>query len=273
MRSTIPRRRARSFRRRPVGGCSRDVAVGWTGTDPGAGIAAFEIESSENGGTVRAVDDEWRHERRLPRQGGQALRLPEPRDRPSRGNVQTALLAPSPEATVPDCSPYDVAVIGVKMPAKVKLLRTRPTAKRLAKIGIQNRGATPLVITDAESLAELVTLTAESLGSCSPATVTLHDGKPQKPLPIVLAPKKKLSVVFDVLFECVHDRESGKGHEDYRLEARRTRRPSAAPMRMRPTTSARAARPIPDRRPLPRRQDQGQGLRRQGQAGAGLRPC
>ncbi len=203
----------------PVGGCSRDVTVGWTGTDPGAGIAAFEIEVSENGGpftpwTTSGATSGVFHGKSGKSYVFRSLATD------LAGNVQAAPSAPSPEATVPSCDPYDLAVVGVKMPAKVKLRRTRPTAKRLAKITIQNRGVAPLVITDAASLGELVTLTAASLGSCADATVTLRDGKPQKRFPIVVAPKKKLNVVFDVRFECVHDRLAGKGHEDYRLEAR-----------------------------------------------------
>lgn len=203
----------------PVGGCSRDVAVAWSGSDPGAGIAAFAIESSEDGGpfapwttgaaTSGVFHGKW---------GKHYVFRSTATD--LAGNVQASPSAPSPEATVPDCGPYDLAIVGVTMPAKVKLLRTRPTAKRLAKIGLQNRGAAPLVITDHAALGELVTLTAESLGSCGDATVTLHEGKPQKPFPIVVGSKKKLNVVFDVLFECVHDRLAGKGHEDYSLAAR-----------------------------------------------------
>ena len=34
-----------------------------------------------------------------------------------------------------------------------------------------------------------------------------------------MASKKKLNVVFDVVFECVSDPAAGKGHEDYRLQA------------------------------------------------------
>jgi hypothetical protein len=120
---------------------------------------------------------------------------------------------------VPDCGPHDLAVIGMKMPKKIKLARTRPTAKRLAKITIQNRGVTPLVIEDAETLRDLVSLSVEPLGTCAPATVMLLERKPQKPFPIVLASKKKLNVIFDVVFECIHDAASGKGHEDYRLRA------------------------------------------------------
>lgn len=203
----------------PVGGCSRDVDVGWSGTDAGAGIAAFAIEASEDGGpfapwTTSGATSGVFHGKSGTSYVFRSLATD------LAGNVQTAPSAPSPEATVPSCDPYDLAVVGVKMPPKVKLLRTRPTAKRLAKITIQNRGVAPLVITDAESLGALVTLTAESLGSCGDASVTLHAGKPQKPFPIIVAPKKKANVVFDVLFECVHDPQSGKGHEDYRLEAR-----------------------------------------------------
>lgn len=45
----------------------------------------------------------------------------------------------------------------------------------------------------------------------------LHEGKPQKPLPLVLPSKAKLVVAFDVTVDCALDTAKGKTHEDFSL--------------------------------------------------------
>jgi len=202
----------------PVGGCSRNVVVTWSGSDQGTGVAGYEIAASENGGpftpalasdaTSGVFTGKW---------GAHYVFRSVATD--LAGNVQDAPSAPGAEVTIPDCGPHDLAVIAVKMPAKIKHPKARPTVKKLAKVIIQNRGVTPILIEDAERLRELVTLTVEPLGACGPALVTLVEGKPQKPFPIVIASKKKHAVIFGVVFECVGDPATGKGHEDYRLQA------------------------------------------------------
>ena len=65
-------------------------------------------------------------------------------------------------------------------------------------VEIANVGTNTYTIT---SLSNLVTLAVESLTSNIPnAEVVLLSGRPQKPLPVTLKRKGKLSVVFDVTF-------------------------------------------------------------------------
>jgi hypothetical protein len=67
-------------------------------------------------------------------------------------------------------------------------------------VQIQNRGATAVTIPDAAAAASLVQVTAESLGTCPAPAVTLRASKIKKP--IVLKPKRKATLFFDVSFDC-----------------------------------------------------------------------
>lgn len=115
-------------------------------------------------------------------------------------------------------SPFqDLAVVGIKAPKTVRLKTGRPPPSKRVKVQIQNRSGQAAQI---DSLTGLVTLVAESInGDCPDAQVTLHPGKPNKPLPVVLKPNKKLNVIFDVVFNCANDGDKGIGHEDFRYEA------------------------------------------------------
>jgi hypothetical protein len=120
---------------------------------------------------------------------------------------------------MPDCGPFDLAVTKV-VPKAVKLSAKKPAVRVPVKVEIQNRSAVAEVIADETVLADLVKLTVEPLGAgCPSPRATLHRGKPQKALPLVLASKKKLVVVFDAVVDCAVDRTKGKGHEDFRLIA------------------------------------------------------
>jgi hypothetical protein len=64
-------------------------------------------------------------------------------------------------------------------------------------------------------------LTVDSLGTgtCPDPIPVLHQGPPQKPLPLTLKSKKTLQVVFDVTFDCANAPAKGAGHQDYRYTA------------------------------------------------------
>ena len=84
---------------------------------------------------------------------------------------------------------------------------------------VQNRSAQPQTIADATVLGQFVRLAATSRGACPDARVRLHQGKPQKGLPLTLESKQKVKVLFDVVFDCVSDPATGEGHEDLSMLA------------------------------------------------------
>jgi hypothetical protein len=92
-----------------------------------------------------------------------------------------------------------------------------------AKVELQNRSPGAEVIADAKALAKLVTLSAESLGPCSPPLVALRSSRPQAKLPATLRPRQKMNVFFDVTFDCANDpaktTPKNPGHDDDRLSA------------------------------------------------------
>jgi uncharacterized repeat protein (TIGR01451 family) len=105
-------------------------------------------------------------------------------------------------ATVTNGSPViefpDLSIVKVTAPKKITLTAKKPTVTKSATVEIANVGTNTYTIT---SLSNLVTLAAESLTAGVPnAEVTLVSGRPQKPLPVTLKKKGKLSVVFDVTF-------------------------------------------------------------------------
>ncbi len=198
--------------------CSRDLHVTWSGNDVGAGIGAFEIAVSEDGGpfapwlataaTGGTFHGAWGKSYAF---RSVATDL--------AGNVESAPAAASQPIALGNCGPHDLAITKITPTKKVKLGVTHPALRSLVKVEIQNRSAKPQTIDDDASLARLVTLSAHSLGNCPDPTVALHVGKPQKALPLTLKSKGKLSVVFDAIVECVNDAAAGPGHEDFSLSA------------------------------------------------------
>jgi hypothetical protein len=84
------------------------------------------------------------------------------------------------------------------------------------KVQIQNRGPKAETFVDETVLTNALALSVASLApGCPAAAVTLHSGKPQKALPLTLASKAKLAVLFDVLIDCENDPTKGAGHEDF----------------------------------------------------------
>jgi hypothetical protein len=119
--------------------------------------------------------------------------------------------------TVQETAPevHDLALIKLKAPKNINLKGAEPSLTKFVKVTLQNRSPHDEMITD---LTGLVTLVAESLSNvCPNATVVLHNGPPNKTK--TLKPKQKLSVTFDVTYNCANDPAKGAGHEDFRYLA------------------------------------------------------
>ncbi|MGH9591890.1 MAG: hypothetical protein ACRD5L_02270, partial [Bryobacteraceae bacterium] len=108
----------------------------------------------------------------------------------------------------------DLAVLSAAPPRKVTLTTSKPHVTKPVKVTIVNLGDQPETITDLNMLTNVVVLSVESLGACPAPAISLVP--PKKGFPVVLAPKKKLTLVYNVIFDCVNDAAAGAGHEDFR---------------------------------------------------------
>jgi hypothetical protein len=117
---------------------------------------------------------------------------------------------------------HDLAVTKITAPRTVTFTGAKTRIRERVGVQIQNRGPHAETIKNATVLADLVTLTADSLGPCLAPEIKLTVGSPQVALPLRLDPKQKATVWFDVKFvrDCVNDPEQSSaadpGHEDYR---------------------------------------------------------
>jgi hypothetical protein len=205
--------------------CSQAIRVSWSGSDPGSGIASYDVAVAEDGGEFTLWQDdavetsgtfygEW---------GKSYAFRSTARDR--AGNLEDLPATPDATATVEDCGPYDLAVTKIIAPKVVALSDRKPAPTKLVKLQIQNRSAAAQTIPSLDVLRAVVDLEVLSLGgACPDPTPVLLAGKPQKKRPITLGSKKKLSVVFAVTFGCANDPAKNKGgetgHEDFELRAR-----------------------------------------------------
>jgi hypothetical protein len=200
------------------GPCAQSINATWSGTDQGGGIDGFHIRATENGGPLveRLVTSQTSGS--IPAKWGATYTFQSVAE-DLAGNVETAPLAPGSQVVMPDCGPFDLAVTKIAVKG-IKLTTKKLAQTALVKVEIQNRSAQSETIADETVLADLVKLTIEPLVAGCPAPVaTLHVGKPQKPLPVVLASTKKLVVAFDAVIDCAIDHAKGAGHEDFRLTA------------------------------------------------------
>lgn len=95
-----------------------------------------------------------------------------------------------------------------------------PSATKLVVVDIQNRGQLNDTVPDLDTLARLVSVQVESLGTnCAAPTATLVPGPPNR-VPRTLKPFQHMDVYFDVTYSCANDPLRGRGHEDYRYIAR-----------------------------------------------------
>lgn len=107
---------------------------------------------------------------------------------------------------------HDLALVALKAPKKIARGLTKAV-----KVSIQNLGTRTQTIPDLETLQNLVTLNINSDGPCpSPAQNLLP---PKKGFPVILAPKKKLTLLYNVTYNCANDPLSGDGHYDFYYDA------------------------------------------------------
>lgn len=112
---------------------------------------------------------------------------------------------------------HDLTIAKLKAPKTITLSATVTQVTGLAVVTIVNLGDH---IETINSYDGLVTLVAQSLsGNCPDGAVALHNGTPNKPLPILLAPRKKLNIAYDVTINCALDPLKGIDHQDYRVLA------------------------------------------------------
>ncbi len=225
--------------------CSQAIRVTWSGSDAGSGIASYDVFVSTDGGpftlwrqataaTSATYVGEW---------GRSYAFASIARDH--AGNVEDGAPAPEASALVADCGPFDLAVTRIVAPKVVTLTARKPVVRKRIKVEIQNRSAATQTIPSLEALRKLADLDLRALASsCPDPTPILLAGKPQKKRPITLKSKKKLTVVYDVLFGCAVDpaksRARDPGHETSSSTRSSTSARSAARMPSRSTTSARA---------------------------------
>ncbi|MEI6085531.1 MAG: HYR domain-containing protein, partial [Verrucomicrobiota bacterium] len=112
--------------------------------------------------------------------------------------------------------PHDLAITKLKVSKSISLKGGTPVTKS-ASVSIVNLSEHSETITTYSNLVSLVGASLSNI--CPNATVVLHVGKPNKDLPLTLAPKKKLTVRFDVTYDCANDAEKGTSHQDFRFTA------------------------------------------------------
>jgi hypothetical protein len=111
--------------------------------------------------------------------------------------------------------PHDLAVVKLKAPKNINLQGAEPSLTKFVVVTIQNLSDHPETITN---YAGLVTLIGASLGeSCPNLAIELVAGPPNKMLPVVLGPKKKLNIFFNVTYNCANF--PTKGTADFEFTA------------------------------------------------------
>ena len=97
---------------------------------------------------------------------------------------------------------HDFTMLSIKAPKRVAITQGG-TATKPVKITIQNIGGHEEVVQDIDIFGQFVTLQITPLGACS--TPTQEQQAPKKSFPITIGLKKKMTVVFNVTFDCPGD--------------------------------------------------------------------
>ncbi len=198
---------------------SNYFTVEWSGADVGAGILDYTIFVSEGAGPFAPwLSNTTATSALFTGEAGKSYAFYSVA-RDATGNAE------DPPATT-DASTHvasgvlDLAVTRVTAPATVNLTRG-PVTRRLA-VDIQNRSAARVTIPDTTTLAALVQLVVHSLGACPSPDPVLKAGGIK--FPVSIGSRKKLTVPFDVTFDCANDpadsTAKNPGHEDYEVSAR-----------------------------------------------------
>jgi len=195
--------------------------VQWAGADQGAGIAGYTLFVSVNDGPYAAVEPETTGTTTIftGEAGKQYAFYTVARDLagnaelpPPTFDTRTVVLGPN--------GPDDLAITKLSVPKTITLRTGKPPQAKQIAVQIQNRSPHAQTIADATTLGALAHLTIESLGACISPVATLH---PPKKFPLVVKPKTRVKVAFDVTFACANNpKKSGKNdqdQEDYRISA------------------------------------------------------
>lgn len=120
---------------------------------------------------------------------------------------------------------HDLAITKIIAPERITLTSKKPNQTKQVRVEIQNRSSDDEAIQDMDLLRNLVSLTVESMGDgdCPAPTPELRSIQPKGTFPLKLKPKKKLTLIFDVTFDCANDQakstKSEPDHMDYRYTA------------------------------------------------------
>jgi len=115
---------------------------------------------------------------------------------------------------------HNLAVISIKPPKKISLSVKTPSQTKAVKISVQNLGNHTETIGSADTLTNVVQFAIESLGGCPLPSMSLV--LPKNGFPVSLAPKKKLTVVYNITIDCANDplaTTKDTDHSDYRYTA------------------------------------------------------
>ena len=97
----------------------------------------------------------------------------------------------------------DLAVLRIRVPARVNLDDARPKATALGAVRIANRGSMPVVVADAATLARLVRLSAVSLkGPIACAPVEIAPVVAHLRFPLTLGPARGRTLRYKLDFTC-----------------------------------------------------------------------
>ncbi len=131
------------------------------------------------------------------------------------GNTNTCSFNVIVDAMPP--ATHDLMVVNITPPKRVTLSESQTNQTKGFKVTIENLGNHVEIITDLDMLTNVVTLTVESLGVCPSPAKSLVPFK--KGFPVILAPKKKLTLLYNVTFDCVNDplaTTKSADHADFR---------------------------------------------------------
>lgn len=210
----------------PATQTATDVALAWSGTDGGSGVATYSVYVSTDGGpfapfrvdttdttaTFTGVVGSTYAFYSVAQDG-----LGNREAAPASGDAQIAIVAGGGGGGGGGgTGTRDLAITALTAPRTVKLGK-KPSSTAPVTVRVQNRGASEARIADAAALATLVGLAVESLGTCPAPTVMLRPPAKLRKKPLVLKPKRTTKVRFDVTVACAND--AAKGRPDYRLVA------------------------------------------------------
>ncbi len=184
--------------------CTTPVNVQWSGSDVGSGLTTYSIFVSVDGGpytpwltdttaTSAAYFRPWN--------GNTYGFYSVARD--AAGNLETPPVAPDATLAVDDtvCGPHDLAIVKLKVPARVNLSANRLFRTMPIKVTVQNRSLHTESFPDLATLGKLITVTANPLAATTcPNPDVRVDAKKNSLAP--LRSKLKRTVTFDATFNC-----------------------------------------------------------------------